>query len=402
MVYKRGKMWYLDYSDEKGTRHREPWSTSKEAAETEEKRRKRIVLLLGNNAGQFGQIRWEDFKILLQQSFYPTRKKGTVNAYKRFISLTDQYIAPHKLIDVTPPKVEAMRVKLLSLGTGKHGLERTIRAGFAIFTWAWKNDLIQKVEWKAVENTHLKPGAPVFLTLEEFKTVTRAWNPANQDPKKPIEHCAQLYLFALLCRRMMLRPSEAWFAPWEQTDLDAGEYRLLDEEKSGFNVKVQSYRTIPIPPHLRDYLRELKKIAKSKYLIEWPQGYYNKKLIDGRPMQANRFFRHVSWALSALGFKDATAYSFRHTGATHMVVKMREALSTTGKIMGHKSETTTEIYVHPVTDDMRAAIEKLEAMEYAGENARPACHISGCAKCPNKGTLTQALLQAAQILNIQK
>ncbi|WP_428055340.1 tyrosine-type recombinase/integrase [Candidatus Avelusimicrobium alvi] len=402
MAFKRGKMWYLDYSDATGKRHREPWSTSEEAAKKEEKKRKKLILLQRGDPGQFGRIRWDDFKTLLDSNLYSKRKPSTVSHYKNFINWVDQYIAPHLLLNVTSSAVENMRVKLLANGAGKHNVERGIRAGFAIFTWAWKNDLIQKVEWKAVENTHLKPGAPVFLTLEEFKTVTRAWNPANQDPKKPIEHCAQLYLFALLCRRMMLRPSEAWFARWEQTDLDTGEYRLLDEEKSGFNVKVQSYRTIPIPPHLRDYLRELKKIAKSKYLIEWPQGYYNKKLIDGRPMQANRFFRHVSWALSALGFKDATAYSFRHTGATHMVVKMREALSTTGKIMGHKSETTTEIYVHPVTDDMRAAIEKLEAMEYAGENTRPACHISGCAKCPNKGTLTQALLQAAQILNIQK
>lgn len=142
MTFKRGKMWYLDYSDETGKRHREPWSTPKEAADTEEKKRKQIVLLLRGNAGQFGQMRWEDF--MLETSFYPKRKPGTVTHYNTFLEWADKYIEPLRLLDVTPRAVENMRLKLLECGHGKHNVERGIRAGFAIFTWAWKNNLLHE------------------------------------------------------------------------------------------------------------------------------------------------------------------------------------------------------------------------------------------------------------------
>lgn len=403
MTFKRGKMWYLDYSDETGKRHREPWSTSQEAANTEEKKRKQIVLLLRGNAGQFGQMRWEDFKILLENSFYPKRKPKTVVHYKQVIKWVDEYIAPQKLLDVTPNKVELMRLKLLECGHGKHNVERGIRACFAIFTWAWKNNLLhEKIQWKAVENTHLKRKNPVFLTLPEFKFVLEELNPKNTKPKYKITHNAQIYLFALMCGRMIMRPSEAWFARWELADLENGEYKLLDEEEAGFDVKVESYRTIPIPTHLLAYLRQIKKTAKSPYIIEWEKGYNNKKLTDGRPMKAQCFFKHVSAALTTLGFKEATAYSFRHTGATNLVVKMKETLSTTGKIMGHKDEKTTSIYVHPVTDDMREAVEKLESMEYASAPTTSACNLQNCHKCAKKEVLTRALILAAKILQITK
>ncbi|MBR2081565.1 MAG: hypothetical protein IJ876_00895, partial [Elusimicrobiaceae bacterium] len=214
--------------------------------------------------------------------------------YKKFLSLVEQHIHPKVLSDITPPQVEEMRLKCLQMGTGVYAMERYIKAGFAIFTWAWKNDLCPKIEWKAVENTHLKTNCPVFLTIEEFKDVTNKWNPINQDPQKPIKHCEQLYLFALMCRRMMLRPAEGFFARWDLLDIEKGEYRLADDKMAGFNVKVQSYRTIPVPRRLLSYLvNTVKPKAQTPYILEWYQAPNQHVLNNGRPMKKNTFFKHV-------------------------------------------------------------------------------------------------------------
>lgn len=396
MPFKRGKMWYLDYADETGHRHREPWSTSKESTIREENKRKAKVTRMRSDLPQYGQISWKDFKNAVSLRLYPKRKPSTVFVYKKFLSLIEQHIHPKVLSDITPPQVEGMRLKCLQMGTGVYAMERYIKAGFAIFTWAWKNDLCPKMEWKAVENTHLKTNCPVFLTIEEFKDVTNKWNPTNQDPQNPIKHCEQLYLFALMCRRMMLRPAEGFFARWDLLDIEKGEYRLADDKMAGFNVKVQSYRTIPVPRRLLSYLvNTVKPKAQTPYILEWYQAPNQHVLNNGRPMKKNTFFKHVSQALTEAGYPEATAYSFRHTGATHMVVKDKESLSTTGKIMGHKNQSTTQIYVHPVTDDMRSAITRLEDEEYAAST--PVCSYN-CTYCRRKEVLLKTIFTTVKLL----
>ena len=392
MPFKRGKMWYLDYMDETGRRIRTPYSTSKEVAEKEEKERKRRMTLFRSDITPLDKIAWDDFKYLLKSLLYPKRKSSTVLVYRKFISLVEESIKPQTIADVTPPKVEQMRLKCLKNGVGPYAMERYIKGGFAIFNWAYKNDLCEKIEWKAVENTHLKTSAPFFLTVEEFKDVLNQWNPETSH----VQNAEQLYLFALMCRRMMLRPSEGFFARCDLLDIERGEYRLADDKSAGFNVKVQSYRTIPVPRRLLSYLvTTVKPKSQTPYILEWYQAPRQHSLNKGRPMGKNTFFKHVSKALTEAGYPDATAYSFRHTGATHMVVKDRESLSTTGKIMGHKNQSTTQIYVHPVTDDMRRAIEKLEDEEYGAPSV--SCSHN-CSFCNRKSVLVSAIICATKIL----
>jgi integrase len=331
-IYKRGKMWYLDYADTRGARLRYPYSSSKEAATDELKRCERLVALHTSDRAPLGLVRWEDFKGLLPAELYPKRKKPTVAHYKRFVGWVDEYIKPDRLRDITPKKVEKMRMDLKAASVPDNTLARGIRGGFAVFTWAHVNGYIYKIEWHAVEiKTPKKKKKTRILSVGEFR----------------------LYLFALMTHRLLMRPSEAYFARWDRVLWDLQGYDIRDDISCAFDVKADSDRVMYIPDRLFAVLKEQRKNAKTEYILENEYGYR---------IHHQSFFKKISKGLTHLGYKEATSYSFRHTGATQMTAA--RGVAVTNKAMAHKSLETTMIYVHPVSPEMRAAVQNLEDSEY--------------------------------------
>ncbi|WP_424244392.1 tyrosine-type recombinase/integrase [Elusimicrobium posterum] len=218
--------------------------------------------------------------------------------------------------------------------------------------------------------------------------------PESKSPLKPKLHQKPLYIFALMCRRLMVRPSEGYYAKWEDlnfnTGTDKAELKILDDEHFEHNVKKQSYRTLSVPARLTAILKELHKTAKTEYIIDARNTKTNARLT------AEYFFKVVAKELDNLGLEKATAYSFRHTGATHMVVINKQDLPTTRKITGHKTLETISKYVHPLSEDMIEAAQMLEDLEYGNE---PITCGEDCLRCPKNTEIIKAAMFAMKFDN---
>jgi len=144
-----------------------------------------------------------------------------------------------------------------------------------------------------------------------------------------------------------LRKGELINLTWN--DVRLGKYpQITVQGKEDFNTKTNLIRQIPLCPQAVDIIKRRKKIAHHRYVFAHPDG----EIL--RTFSLNNLLRPLLEKLGMTG----TIHQFRHSFASHMVMN-GAGIEAVSKLLGHTSVKTTMIYAHLAPEYLREAVNKL-------------------------------------------
>lgn len=168
----------------------------------------------------------------------------------------------------------------------------------------------------------------------------------------------------LICLHSGLRIGEICGLQWNDLDVKTGEIHvrktvsriwLSDGEEKEYYLTVgtpktlASIRDIPIPRHLLELVRPLRKIVNPDFYV----------VSNGpKPLEPRYYRDYYAKVLRELNIPHIRFHALRHSFATRCVESKCD-YKTVSVILGHASiSTTLDLYVHPGYNEKRKCIEK--------------------------------------------
>lgn len=184
------------------------------------------------------------------------------------------------------------------------------------------------------------------LTPEEAWTLYHA--ALNRHPRAAVAYDLMLTLG--------LRLNEARNVLWGDIDgLNSDAPTLQVRETS---AKRAWPRTLPIPPHLRQRLLELRDKQNLDWLAGTPHSWPLVLSKHGKPPSRRYLQTTLRWLSLATIGRPIRPHTLRHTFATRLLEKTN--LRVVQQALGHRSIKSTEIYTHPNMSDLRRALVNTE------------------------------------------
>ena len=175
---------------------------------------------------------------------------------------------------------------------------------------------------------------------------------SDAELKEIFEHSAQPYLniyrFLYLTG---LRVGELGNLQWEDVFEDQAliHIRVMDGNKT------KREETVPLSPAAMAVIREQRESMSSDDSKVYV--FVNKA---GNKIDNENVYRNLQRILNKRGIKNATTHTFRHTCASHLVIK-GVSLYIVKEILRHASIKETEVYSHLSKEAVRGAIDILTA-----------------------------------------
>ena len=339
-IFKRGKVWYIDYSYKGKRTRRSLNTTSKKVAElalkdTDVQIAKEELNLSAPRKVSFAKfcerfLSWykvqnskksyKDYENLFTSTIIPFFKDYYLNDIS--VEMIDKYKAK-RARDIKPATVNK------ELTAIKHVFNKAIQWGYV------KENPLAKVKKLKVGQKKFR-----FLTLEEIDLVLEN----SPEPIRPI---------ILTAIHAGLRKSELFRLEWNDVDFERKSITVT--AKGDEHTKNYRNREIPMTEQLLNCLKNLER--KSVWVFSKENG--------------ERYSGWIRRSLETLakiaGIKRFTLHDLRHTFASHLVMDGVD-LPTVQKLMGHASITTTMIYAHLAPDHLKNAIERLSSRFDNGTN----------------------------------
>lgn len=355
-IYKRGKVWYVDYRV--GSRRvRNKVGTSKKVAELT---LKNIEVKLSQN--DLVVVRYDkSIEGFLDEFMEYCRTNNSPNTCRRYQAVVDhferflreQYPTVNRLSQlsthlferyktwrrnsVTTPNGRASNDSDGGTG-GRHPKSNTINMELGVL----RTMLARAVQWDCLAKnptegvnflrvTDAKP--PRFLTKEECHKLL-----ANCGP--------DLYPIFFTLLHTGMRKGELLNLQWK--DIDFKRRKILIRNKPFWTPK--SYeREIPMSEKMLELLTEMGKNSPEDFVFAGPDGGSLKRKLRRDLMRVTK----------RCGFPDVTKlHSLRHTFASHLVMSGVD-LPTVQKLLGHSDIKTTMVYAHLLPDHLSSAVDKL-------------------------------------------
>jgi len=354
-IYKRGKIWYVDYRAG-GRRFRRRVGPSKKVAELTlkniEVRISQNDLTVVPNDKPIDAF-LEEFMEYSRTNNTPgtcKRYRAVVDHFKRFLHeraptvrrlcqlgphLFERYKTWRKDSTVTPNGRKAKEGK----PRGKHPKANTVNMEIGTLRTVFGRG----VQWGHLAKnptdgvdllrvTDAKP--PRFLSKEECRNLL-----ANCGP--------DLYPIFFTFLHTGMRKSELLNLQWK--DVDFRRRKILIRNKPFWTPKSRE-REIPMGKKVHNLLEEMERGGPEDFVFPGPDG--------GRLKRKLR--RDLMRVTKRCGFPDVTKiHSLRHTFASHLVMSGVD-LPTVQKLLGHADIQTTMIYAHLMPDHLASAVDKLE------------------------------------------
>jgi integrase len=169
------------------------------------------------------------------------------------------------------------------------------------------------------------------------------------------------YIGILLSMYAGLRLGEVLALEWNDIDFSK---KLLYVSKTCYYVKQNgtsirittspksscSCRTIPLPTQFLPFLKELKRVSKSRFVVA---------NISGNPIENRAYQRSFELILKKLNLAHRGYHSLRHTFATR-AIECGVDVKTLSELLGHKSATVTlNRYTHSLLEHKRLMMNKV-------------------------------------------
>lgn len=350
-LYRRGKVWWMNFSYQGQQIRASTGQTDRRAAE----------LILGDTRRQ---LRDGGYRITLEE-----RNRTFGELMERFLSehvakraSQRSYVGYAKrlrgflgdgtpLADITPRLIAEYKNQLFADGLAPASVNRhlaTLKKAFnlAVREWEWcQRNPVLSVSMEREHN-----GRDRWLTVEEEDRLLAACGPWLRD----------LVQFAL---GTGMRMGEILSLSWRGVDLTRRTVML-------FHSKNGERRTIPLNQTMLSLMRAKKEEA---HLIKQPGGNLVKlntenphdlvfKSKAGTPIESGHLRRSFRLALKKAVIGDFHFHDLRHTFATRLVQAGVE-LYKVQRLLGHKSPMMTQRYAHHYPESLRDGVEILDRIK---------------------------------------
>lgn len=289
-----------------------------------------------------GDITWHNkIDFIELADIYLTQAKVNKRSWRSDISHLNRlkkFFGKMQLSDIKPFHIENFKietknsVKVNGKPISNATVNRSLEVLSKMFTIACNNDWVNKHPFKGIDKLKENNVKDRFLSKDEEIRLMDACIGVHAYMKPII-------VFAL---QTGARKDEILNLKWKNVNFDM-KCVLLTETKNGKD------RHIPMSTKLYSLLQDLQD-AKG-----------NNSYVFTNPDTGNRYYdlkRAFPSICKKANIENFRFHDLRHTAATRIVSVSRD-LTSAQKILDHSDIKTTMRYVHPVTEDMKRAVECL-------------------------------------------
>ena len=344
-IYKRGKVWYIQYFLECRRIKRSLEVKSKQLAEME-KARIESELERGKLGLSTTRIAPLDALKEYKEEIVNTKSKPTTRRYIYSLKSFETFLLEQKgtryIRDLTRKDLERMlKTRGEKISAKTYNEELGLIKLF--FQWCINQNYILENPAEKIPRKHRVPPPPRAFTSEEIELILSNTNEQHRD----------VYEFLL---NTGLRSGE--LANLEWTDVDLENNIIHIRIKKDWYPKTITNRTVPLNSRARKLI--LRQPRKSKYVFSTKTGGQYNDLY-------NRFAYLIKKIAKKHGveIKDANIHTFRHSFATHCLMSGID-IYTVSRYLGHTSVKMTEKYLTLLPDYAKQEIEKLQFKSNSG------------------------------------
>jgi len=328
-IFKRGKVWYLDFTY-RGRRIRKAVGKDKKTAELALKDIEvRIAKEEHLGIHENKRVLFKDFakdylgysKVNKAPGSYRRDKTNIKNLSSEF---KGKFLSEISIAEIE--KYKARRIKKVSPAS----VNRELACLSHMFTLAIRWGIVSRNPMRGIKKLKEPPGRLRFLTVDEIGRLIRACSP----------HLKPIVITAL---NTGMRKSEILNLKWKDVDFVN---RTITVRKS----KNNEVRIIPINGVLYKILKNLHRFKKSEWVFPGK---------DGKPL--GDFKRAFKTALRRAGIEDFRFHDLRHTFASHLVMNGVN-IRTVQQLLGHKDIKMTMKYSHLSRDFVQEAVSHLDGI----------------------------------------
>ncbi len=332
-IYKRRDIWYLDFQY-KGRRIRKKIGKLKSMAEFALKDVEVKII-----KGELGILRKEikiDKFIEGYLSYIKVNKREkTAIRYREIIEHFKKFIRESEVVELSAitslliEEYKQERLKFIKPITVNYELDLLK----AFFKRAIKNNYMKKNPLDDIERLKVAQKQPRFFVEEELREI--------------LLHCQKRdYPVFLTLASTGMRLGELINLEWE--DVDFERRAITIRVKDFWEPKNSKPRAIPMTNKIVEVLKELQRDSRWVFATE-----------KGTQLNRNHLRERLVRVCMNIGIKPGNIHTFRHTFASHLIMKEVD-LPTVRKLMGHSDIKTTMIYAHLAQEHLKSAIERLE------------------------------------------
>lgn len=325
-IYKRGRVWWVDYFDQNRERTQESsHSTNKRDAESLLNIRKSEILRgvfrrpVKIAFGEFGKRYMEHAKVNKRSWL---RDEQMLGHLERFFG------SERQLTEITSADIEGYKMHRRASVSGS-----TVNREMALL----KRMFNLAIEWD------LYLGLNPFRKIKFFREFNTGFRVLNPEEEEKLLRNAASYIQDLVCFALNtgLRIGEIFSLCWQNVNLDKNILNV-------FAPKTQKIRAVPINANARKVL-EYWALGKRNEFV-----FYNPE--TGKPFVDLK--AGFKLACKKAGITGVTWHTLRHTFASRLVSQGVDIV-TVQQLLGHSTITVTMRYTHTNLDAKRAAVEKL-------------------------------------------
>ena len=336
-------VYFVDYYDEDGDRHRMTTGTRKSDAE------KAVAVITSNRLhhrlGIPDDVGSSISLTDLVDRFYLSRKNHLAyntersyrNCTKRLLVFFQKRFPRVKTIDkITKAYLEELLLELhnekkTSATVNTHLLVIKLLFNYAVDEGLLENSPARKLKPYKLQRDKRLP----YWKTSEVQRILEAVNPYWRD------HFEFLFFTGL-------RKAELYNLTWDDVRLGR-KPEITVQGKDDFNIKTNLIRQIPLCPQAVKIIKRRQKLSHTGYVFTQP---------DGSKVQDWTLNNRLRIPLKKLGLKG-NVHQFRHTFASHLVMN-GAGIEAVSKLLGHTNVATTMIYAHLSPDYLREAVNKLK------------------------------------------
>ncbi len=351
-IYKRGSVWWIDYSF-RGERHRESSGSTKKKDARALLRKRMEEMGKGGPRVHEEEVMFSDLARMIEDD-YVTKGRASLANLRTALKHLKEFFGGWRAVDIRPDHLRRYVRQKQEEGYSNGYIRRHMATLKRAFNLAVESERLSKVPpFPSVEVDNVRKR---FLTMDDVDAICRHLN----------EHLAPVVRFAALTgwrKGEIIAYRDNPGLRWRQVDFEAGTVHL-----DPGTTKNKEGRTFPFSalPPLEELLRRQRERTDA---VERERGEIVSHLFhrDGEPIRAMR----KAWnkAAEKAGHEGAWFHDLRRT-AVRNLERAGVSRSVAMKLTGHKTESVYRRYAIADEAALQEGVEKLAALHQDDEEGR--------------------------------